>query len=183
MKTSRTRLAAVTGLAVGIMLAASSSLLPALGFLNVSPPLTTCSPPLGGWSPPFVGDSSPPLVQLGSPPVANISPPFTIPCPVGNSSGPVGGESPPAPDPDSDRDGDGFNDSEDNCPDISNPSQGDADGDGQGDICDPSPGLPIGIVLGTGTVGVERNPFNLAFYGLSGANLFTYQEPSTNTRF
>lgn len=45
-----------------------------------------------------------------------------------------------------DRDGDGVLDAEDNCPDIFNPrrplddgSQGDADGDAQGDVCDPCP--------------------------------------------
>ena len=36
----------------------------------------------------------------------------------------------------SDPDGDGFAESDDNCPDISNPEQADTDGDGVGDMCD-----------------------------------------------
>ena len=35
-----------------------------------------------------------------------------------------------------DRDGDGVSDTEDNCPDVYNPEQGDSDGDGLGDACD-----------------------------------------------
>ena len=35
-----------------------------------------------------------------------------------------------------DSDGDGFNDSADNCPNVSNPTQLDTDSDGQGDACD-----------------------------------------------
>jgi Thrombospondin type 3 repeat len=38
---------------------------------------------------------------------------------------------------DPDTDGDGVADGVDNCPVLSNPSQADADGDGQGDACDP----------------------------------------------
>ncbi len=36
-----------------------------------------------------------------------------------------------------DRDGDGVADSVDNCPSVANPSQANADGDAQGDACDP----------------------------------------------
>ena len=36
-----------------------------------------------------------------------------------------------------DRDRDGIQDSLDNCPDIPNSDQHDADGDGMGDVCDP----------------------------------------------
>ncbi|TDG11376.1 hypothetical protein E2F43_18490 [Seongchinamella unica] len=39
-----------------------------------------------------------------------------------------------------DRDGDGVIDSEDNCADVANPDQADADGDTIGDACDDSPG-------------------------------------------
>ena len=41
-----------------------------------------------------------------------------------------------------DTDGDGVPDSEDNCPDVSNPTQADADGDDIGDACDQTPGGP-----------------------------------------
>jgi len=42
-----------------------------------------------------------------------------------------------------DKDGDGVLDAQDNCPDISNANQNDADGDGMGDACDMSsvPGI------------------------------------------
>lgn len=46
----------------------------------------------------------------------------------------------PTPPPDGDSDDDGINDSEDNCPLVSNPSQADSDNDGIGDACDtPTP--------------------------------------------
>ncbi len=38
-----------------------------------------------------------------------------------------------------DRDGDGFDDADDNCPDVSNPEQHDDDGDDVGDRCDNCP--------------------------------------------
>jgi hypothetical protein len=40
---------------------------------------------------------------------------------------------------DRDSDGDGFSDEKDNCPDVSNPDQADADDDGVGDVCQPPP--------------------------------------------
>ena len=43
-----------------------------------------------------------------------------------------------APDP-NDPDGDGFPTAGDNCPDVANPDQGDADVDGVGDVCDATP--------------------------------------------
>lgn len=41
--------------------------------------------------------------------------------------------------PGTDTDGDGVPDDRDNCPTVSNPTQSDADGDGQGDHCEPDP--------------------------------------------
>lgn len=46
----------------------------------------------------------------------------------------------------SDVDGDGFEDRQDNCPDIANVSQVDRDGDGAGDACDAFPDNPRGTV-------------------------------------
>ena len=43
-----------------------------------------------------------------------------------------------------DTDLDGFVDSEDNCPDMCNTQQKDADGDGIGDVCDTAPWLRRG---------------------------------------
>jgi hypothetical protein len=40
----------------------------------------------------------------------------------------------------SDGDGDGVVDADDNCPALANADQGDCDGDGAGDLCDPTPG-------------------------------------------
>jgi hypothetical protein len=39
-----------------------------------------------------------------------------------------------------DKDGDGVSDTGDNCPDVCNTGQQDADTDGAGDVCDPTPG-------------------------------------------
>lgn len=46
--------------------------------------------------------------------------------------------------PPSDRDGDGWLDPADNCPDVPNPYQADADFDGAGDACDPCAGVGVG---------------------------------------
>ena len=62
----------------------------------------------------------------------------------------VGGSdaAPPPPDVsppdamDTDRDDDGFDDTDDNCPDIANGNQGDLDDDGVGDVCDNCPNEP-----------------------------------------
>jgi subtilisin family serine protease len=49
-----------------------------------------------------------------------------------------------------DADADGIADSADNCPNSANPGQGDADGDGTGDICDGTPRGPDGDGDGIG---------------------------------
>ena len=51
-----------------------------------------------------------------------------------------GGEGQPACEQSCDLDNDGIFNSLDNCPDIANPRQLDADGDGTGDVCDLTPG-------------------------------------------
>lgn len=48
-------------------------------------------------------------------------------------------QDPCEPSPDPDYDGDGWFDYQDNCPTTYNPGQEDADGDGTGDVCDPTP--------------------------------------------
>jgi len=47
-----------------------------------------------------------------------------------------------------DTDNDGIPDDQDNCPNTYNPNQEDADGDGLGDVCDPTPyPVPVGGVI------------------------------------
>ncbi len=52
---------------------------------------------------------------------------------------PEPGDTPPKVD----EDGDGVDDSEDNCPDVSNPLQEDTDDDGVGDACDDAPAFSL----------------------------------------
>ena len=63
-----------------------------------------------------------------------------------------------------DHDGDGIPDDRDNCPDVANPDQSDLDGDGIGDVCDPSPLGPtfVGIVSTTSTVSRPAAPSGFA---------------------
>ena len=61
-----------------------------------------------------------------------------------------------------DTDGDGISDSRDNCPTTFNPDQADADEDGTGDACDPTP-LPVCVPPPTGLVSwwrAEGNAFD-----------------------
>lgn len=74
---------------------------------------------------------------------------FTVPSGSFNIRAEIGGTDPqdqnPANDiaitgmfyPSQDSDGDGIGDNDDNCVEVSNPSQDDLDGDGYGDACDP----------------------------------------------
>ena len=60
-------------------------------------------------------------------------------------AGPVQACSSEPPNPGSDQDGDGVDDSMDNCPQDANADQADNDGDGLGNVCDPTPdGDPSG---------------------------------------
>ena len=78
MTSRRTRLAALTGVLVGVLFAASASLLPALGILGfVSPAIVDCSPPIGRHSVP---------VERHSPPVITHGIPMEPYCPVGFES-------------------------------------------------------------------------------------------------
>ena len=78
--------------------------------------------------------------------------------------------------PPADRDRDGVPDDLDNCPDTPNPDQLDADGDGQGDVCDSTPLPPEYFVRGTGCCAqVNHAPSErpalwllLAIFGLCG---------------
>jgi len=83
------------------------------------------------------------------PPVDAESPPVDAAAPAPDAEVPrVDAEAPPLG---PDRDGDGIADADDNCADVGNPDQVDADGDHAGDVCDPRP-LRLDLRLGQGAV-------------------------------
>ncbi len=55
-----------------------------------------------------------------------------------------------------DADGDGVADADDNCPDVANADQADADNDGIGDLCDDTPNGDVVDTDGDGVVGRRR---------------------------
>lgn len=70
-------------------------------------------------------------------------------------------------DPESlDHDGDGVIDRDDNCPDVANADQADADGDGIGDLCDPTSGVSATGGGGCAGGGGGAGAFGLLALGL-----------------
>ena len=98
-------------------------------------------------------DAAPPIDatqdDLGTPPADASTPPADAAAPSPDAAAPpVDAEAPPLG---PDRDGDGIADSDDNCLEVANADQADADGDHAGDVCDPRP-LRLDLRLGQGAV-------------------------------
>lgn len=172
MNQTRSRRAAVVGLAVGVVLALAPQL-PTFAIFG-QPPVGGCSAPyLEDYSPPIIGDQSPPI--LGS--LSSVSPPVSCPVTVKEAE-PVG----KASRPEGDFDADGVPDADDNCGDVPNEDQADGDADATGDLCDPSPGATAWFAQGAGWMSTW-DAFAFRYGPDPRRNYITYTDGITGDRF
>ena len=102
------------------------------GAFKLHPSEDGCIP--GAWEPKV----NSPLIDAGNP---SIQDPFEFPNHLESNLGAYGGSNAMAPVANSDEDS--YPDLLDNCPYVENEFQDDADGDGEGDVCDPTSGIDL----------------------------------------